>query len=56
MTDKNHFDAIIVGSGAGGCAAAYTLARAGLCVALIEKGRELPRDGSTLDFHRVVEQ
>jgi choline dehydrogenase-like flavoprotein len=50
-----HFDALIIGSGAGGSAAAYRLVRAGLKVALIEKGRELPRDGSTLDFKQVVQ-
>ena len=48
------FDAIIIGSGAGGSAAAYRLATAGLRVALVEKGRELPRDSSTLDFDKVV--
>lgn len=50
------FDAVIVGSGAGGCAAAYKLANAGLRVAIVEKGRELPRDASTLDFDKVVHQ
>ncbi len=48
------FDAIIVGSGAGGCAAAYQLTSAGLKVALVEKGGPLPQDGSTLDCNRVV--
>lgn len=48
------FDAVIVGSGAGGCAAAYRLGSAGLRVAIVEKGRELPRDSSTLDFDKVV--
>jgi len=48
------FDAIIVGSGAGGAAAAHKLAHAGLRVALVEKGERLPLDGSTLDFRRVV--
>jgi choline dehydrogenase-like flavoprotein len=52
----SNFDVIIVGSGAGGSAAAYQLARAGRRVALIEKGGELPRDGSTLDFKRVVKE
>lgn len=47
-------DILIVGSGAGGCAAAHQLAGAGLRVALIEKGQPLPKDGSTLDFNRVV--
>jgi choline dehydrogenase-like flavoprotein len=48
------YDAIIVGSGAGGAAAAYRLVRAGLRVALLEKGPPLPRDGSTLEIERVV--
>ena len=48
------FDAVIVGSGAGGCAAAYRLANMGLRVAIVEKGKELPRDASTLDFDKVV--
>ncbi|MCC6714651.1 MAG: GMC family oxidoreductase [Gammaproteobacteria bacterium] len=51
MTD---FDDIIVGSGAGGSAAAYVLARSGRRVALVEKGRALPADGSTLDMERVI--
>ena len=50
------FDAIIVGAGAGGCAAAYNLARAGARVALLEKGGALPRDASTLDVSTVVHQ
>jgi choline dehydrogenase-like flavoprotein len=50
------FDALIIGSGAGGCAAAYRLADAGLRVALIEKGCALPRDASTLDFTKVVHE
>jgi choline dehydrogenase-like flavoprotein len=45
-----------VGSGAGGSAAAYGLAGAGRRVLLLEKGRELPRDGSTLDVDKVIRQ
>ena len=57
MTPKlEDYDAIIVGSGAGGCAAALTLVEAGLRVALVEKGRELPVDESTLDIDQVVHQ
>jgi len=52
--DRHVYDALIVGSGAGGSAAAYRLANAGLRVALLEKGNELPRDASTLDFNQVV--
>jgi choline dehydrogenase-like flavoprotein len=47
-------DAIVVGSGAGGGAAAYRLALAGCSVVLLEKGGRLPVDGSTLDIQRVV--
>jgi choline dehydrogenase-like flavoprotein len=56
MNSSMTHDAIIVGSGAGGSAAAYELTRAGLRVALLEKGPPLPKDGTTLDFNRVVHQ
>jgi choline dehydrogenase-like flavoprotein len=52
MSDR--FDAIVIGSGAGGAAAAYRLVMGGLRVALVEKGGHLPIDGSTLDIQRVV--
>jgi choline dehydrogenase-like flavoprotein len=51
-----HFDAIVIGSGAGGAAAAYKLVQAGLRTALVERGDHLPVDGSTLDIQRVVRQ
>ena len=55
MNDANRgYDALIVGSGAGGSAAAYKLARAGMRIALVEKGQPLPRDDSMPDLHRVV--
>jgi choline dehydrogenase-like flavoprotein len=54
--DAPHYDALIIGSGAGGAAAAYQLTRAGLHVVLVEKGRELPRDGSTLDIAPVIHE
>ena len=50
------YDCIIVGSGAGGSAAAYRLASDGRRVLLLEKGQELPRDGSTLDVDKVIRQ
>lgn len=50
------YDAIVVGSGAGGAAAAYRLVRAGLDVLLLERGDDLPRDGSTLDVATVVHE
>jgi choline dehydrogenase-like flavoprotein len=48
------YQVIIVGSGAGGAAAAYRLALAGVRVLLLEKGDKLPTDGSTLDDTQVV--
>lgn len=48
------YDAIVIGSGAGGAAATYRLVSAGLRVLLLEKGKHLPTDGSTLDIQRVV--
>ncbi len=47
-------DVIVIGSGAGGAAAAWQLVRSGVRVLLLEKGADLPRDGSTLDVDRVV--
>ena len=55
MTSRD-YDAIVIGSGAGGAAAAYRLALGGLNVALLEKGNHLPTDGSTLDIQRVVHE
>jgi choline dehydrogenase-like flavoprotein len=49
-------EVIIVGSGAGGAAAAYKLVSAGHRVLMLEKGMPLPRDGSTLDATQVVGQ
>jgi choline dehydrogenase-like flavoprotein len=50
------YDYIIIGSGAGGAAAAWSLASAGSQVLLLEKGNELPRDGSTLDVQKVIRE
>jgi len=51
---EEQFDAIVIGSGAGGAATAYRLVLGGLRVVLLEKGDHLPSDGSTLDIRRVV--
>lgn len=48
------YDYLIVGSGAGGAAAAYRLGAAGARVLMLEKGDPLPRDGSTLDPDQVL--
>ncbi len=53
---RQTYDAIIIGSGAGGAAAAYTLVNAGMRVLMLEKGGQLPRDGSTLDVQRVFKR
>ena len=54
MNDR--YDYLIVGSGAGGAAAAYRLAWSGRRVLLLEKGSVLPTDGSTLDVDKVIRQ
>jgi choline dehydrogenase-like flavoprotein len=51
-----NYDVIIIGSGAGGSAAAYQLTQTGHSVLLIEKGLHLPKDGSTLDTDKVMRQ
>jgi choline dehydrogenase-like flavoprotein len=43
------YDAVIIGSGAGGGAVAYTLAKAGYKVALLEKGRLIHREEFSKD-------
>jgi choline dehydrogenase-like flavoprotein len=53
---SERYDVIVVGSGAGGSAAAYRLARAGKRVLMLEKGRHLPKDGSTLDTRQLFKE
>jgi len=38
MAEREVFDAVVVGAGPGGTAAALTMARAGLSVVLVERG------------------
>jgi choline dehydrogenase-like flavoprotein len=56
MHAMHRHDYIVVGSGAGGSAAAYRLARAGADVLLLERGGHLPTDGSTFDPEQVLRQ
>lgn len=53
---RERFDVIIIGSGAGGSAAAYHLTQTGRRVLLLEKGLPLPKDGSTLDADVVLKR
>jgi choline dehydrogenase-like flavoprotein len=48
------YDFLIVGSGAGGAAAAYRLAQTGRRVLVLERGLPLPRDGTTQDVTQVM--
>jgi geranylgeranyl reductase family protein len=43
MSETRHFDIVVIGAGPAGAAAAYTAARAGRSVALVDKAR-FPRD------------
>jgi cholesterol oxidase len=52
--DRDHFDALVIGSGFGGAVAVCRLAQAGVDVAVVERGRRwrpgsFPRDLSRLD-------
>lgn len=49
-------DVIVIGSGAGGSAATLALVRAGRRVLLVERGEQLPTDGSTLDVTKVIHE
>ena len=48
------YDAVIIGSGFGGAPAAYTLARAGLKVLLLERGGWAKRDAVDWDQRRIL--
>jgi choline dehydrogenase-like flavoprotein len=55
MADET-YDAVIIGSGAGGAAVAYNLVKAGKRVLMLEKGDFLPRDCSTMDVRTVFKE
>ena len=46
MSENNHFDVIIIGTGAGGGTLAYALAPSGKNILLLERGGYLPRPGA----------
>ena len=54
--NAQHYDVIVVGSGAGGSAVTHRLTQAGKRVLLLERGDRLPRDGSTLDVKTVLQE
>jgi len=54
MPSSNHFDVIIIGSGAGGGTLAYKLAPSGKKVLIIERGDYLVREKKNWDTHFVV--
>ena len=50
----NHYDVIIIGSGAGGGTLAYRLAPTGKSVLILERGDYVPRERENWDSHCVV--
>ena len=52
MSD-NHYDVIIIGSGAGGGTLAYKLAPSGKRILLLERGPYVPREKENWDSHAV---
>ena len=53
MSD-NHYDVIIIGTGAGGGTLAYRLAPSGKRILLLERGGYVPREKANWDSHAVV--
>ena len=53
---SERYDVVVIGSGAGGAAVAHRLVRAGMRVLLLEKGKALPRDRTTLDVKQVFRE
>jgi choline dehydrogenase-like flavoprotein len=53
MSQTNHFDVIIIGTGAGGGTLAYHLAPSGKRVLLLERGGFLPREKDNWNSHAV---
>src|SRR3954468_14692580 len=54
MSSSNHYDVIIIGSGAGGGTLAYRLAPSGKRILLLERGDYVRREKENWDSHAVV--
>ncbi len=54
MSSTNHYDVIIIGTGAGGGSLAYKLAPSGKRILLLERGDFVPREKENWDSHAVV--
>ena len=50
----NHYDVIIIGSGAGGGTLAHRLAPSGKRILVLERGGYVPREKENWDSHAVV--
>lgn len=55
MSTANHFDVVIVGTGAGGATLAYALARSGKRILLLERGDFLPREKDNWDTKAIYQ-
>jgi choline dehydrogenase-like flavoprotein len=55
MSSENHYDVIIIGSGAGGGTLAYALAPTGKRILLLERGDFVPREKENWDSKAVVQ-
>jgi len=53
MSTNNHYDIIIIGTGAGGGTLAYSLAQSGKKILLLERGPFLPREKENWDVKTV---
>ena len=53
MTQREHFDVIIIGSGAGGGTLAHKLAPLGKRILILERGEFLPREKDNWNPHVV---
>lgn len=53
MSSQNHYDVIIIGSGAGGGTLAHTLAPSGKRILILERGDYLPREKANWDASQV---